>query len=53
MGLSEAVNELARKGMGARPVKRRFRQRTARLGISIDVSNVAEALDVLEDVENR
>ena len=48
VGLSEAVNELARAGMAAPPERRGFRQRTADLGIRIDVSNVAEALDTLD-----
>lgn len=48
VGLSEAVNELARAGMAAPRKRRAFRQRTAELGIHIDVSNVAEALDILD-----
>jgi Arc/MetJ family transcription regulator len=49
VGLGEAVNRLARAGLRAghpRPVS--FRQRTANLGLQIDVSNVAEALDLLD-----
>ena len=48
VGLSEAVNELARAGMTAPRKRRVFRQRSSELGIRIDVSNVAEALDVLD-----
>lgn len=48
LGLSEAVNELARAGMTTPRKRRVFRQRSAELGIRIDVSNVAEALDVLD-----
>ena len=48
VGLSEAVNELIRAGMSAPRKRRAFRQRTADLGLRIDVSNVAEALDVLD-----
>jgi hypothetical protein len=48
IGMSEAVNELARAGMAAPQKRRVFRQRSAELGIRIDVSNVAEALDVLD-----
>lgn len=48
MGLSEAVNQLARAGMTPRPRAPRFRQRSARLGLRIDVGNVAEALEVLD-----
>lgn len=48
IGLSEAVNRLVRRGLAAREVTPAFRQRTRPLGIKIDVSNVGEALDVLE-----
>jgi metal-responsive CopG/Arc/MetJ family transcriptional regulator len=49
VGLSEAINELIRAGMASAPRRRRpFRQRSADLGLRIDVSNVAEALDVLD-----
>ena len=48
IGLSEAVNELARAGLRARPEQRQFRQRTRALGLRVDVSNVAEALDLLD-----
>jgi Arc/MetJ family transcription regulator len=47
--LSEAVNELARAGLRARPQSRPFRQRTRPVKMRIDVSNVAEALDQLDD----
>jgi hypothetical protein len=54
VGVSEAVNELIRAGLlPRRQPDRRFVQRTQRLGIQIDVSNVAEALEVLEGVEAR
>lgn len=46
LGLSEAVNELARAGLAsAAPRRQRFKQRTADLGLRIDVTNVAEALE--------
>ena len=48
VGVSEAVNELARAGMAAPRRRRSFRQRSSELGIRIDVSNVAEAMDVLD-----
>ena len=51
MGASEAVNELIRRGMHPRPPVDPFRQRVHRLGLRIDVSNVAEALELLEGVE--
>lgn len=52
-GVSEAVNELVRRGLLPRTEPRRFTQRTASLGLRIDVSNVAEALDVLEGPASR
>ena len=51
IGLSEAVNELARAGLSARPEQREFRQRTRPLGLAIDVSNVAEVLELIGDDE--
>lgn len=51
LGLSEAVNELARRGIARRPARRPFRQRTASLGLRIDVSNIAEALETLDGPE--
>ncbi len=53
MGLSEAVNELIRVGLAAPPRRRAFRQRTAHLGLRIDVSNVADALEHLEGPQAR
>lgn len=53
LGLSAAVNQLARAGMRATPRRRTFRQRTARLGLRIDVSNVAEVLDALDQPPGR
>jgi Arc/MetJ family transcription regulator len=49
LGLSEAVNDLIRAGLATVPPARRvFHQRSSDLGLRIDVSNVAEALDVLD-----
>lgn len=53
LGVSEAVNELVRRGLLPRRTGRRFRQRTARLGIHVDVSNVADALDALDGPTSR
>ncbi|MHB8719655.1 MAG: ribbon-helix-helix protein, CopG family [Candidatus Dormibacteria bacterium] len=53
VGLSEAINELVRRGLRRRPPRRRFIQRTAELGEMIDVSNVAEALEQLEGARRR
>jgi Arc/MetJ family transcription regulator len=48
IGLSDAVNELIRAGLVAPPQKETFRQRTADLGLRIDVSSVADALEQLD-----
>lgn len=53
LGVSEAVNELIRRGLLPRAETKTFRQRTRRLGLKIDVSNVAAALDDLEGIEAR
>jgi len=53
IGLSEAVNELIRRALtGGRP-RRAFRQRTARIGLRIDVTNIAEALEQLDGPSAR
>lgn len=49
IGLSEAINELIRAGLASkRPHRKRFQQRTRRLGVKIDVTNIGEALEVLD-----
>lgn len=48
IGLSDAVNELIRAGLVAPAPRMTFRQRTADLGLRIDVSNVADALERLD-----
>lgn len=52
-GVSEAVNELVRRGLMPRSPKKRFEQPTHPMGLKIDVSNVAEALDLLEGPDGR
>ena len=53
LGVSQAVNELIRRGLLPRPDPGPFRQRTRPLGLRIDVSNVAVALEDLEGVAAR
>lgn len=53
VGVSEAVNEMIRRGLLPRNRPDRFTQRTHPVGIKIDVSNVADALEVLEGVDGR
>ncbi len=53
IGVSEAVNLLARQGAAARRAATRdrvpFRQRTASIGLRVDVTNIGEVLDVLDE----
>lgn len=54
MGLSQALNELARRGLVAekhRPPP--FKQKTYPLGIRIDVTNVERALELLDGPMHR
>lgn len=54
MGVSEAVNELARRGMRPQPPRGEpFEQRTSPMGARIDVANVAEALEALDGAPAR
>ena len=54
MGVSEAVNQLIRKGLMVEDSRRpHFEQRTYQLGLKIDVTNVSEALDIIEGPDYR
>lgn len=53
LGLSAAVNELIRTGLRARPARKRFRQESRPMGPLIDVTDVAEAIEILEGPANR
>lgn len=48
LGVSAAVNRLVRDGLLRPPASTRFEQRTSPMGARIDVTNVAEALDLLD-----
>lgn len=48
IGLSEAVNELIRAGLSAPQQHKEFHQRSADLRLRIDVTDVGEALDILD-----
>jgi len=47
-GVSEAINELIRRGLRPSPASEPFVQQTYKLGAMIDVSNVADAIETLE-----
>ncbi len=51
IGLGEAVNELARAGLAREPKSTRFRQRTASVGLRIDVTDVADTLELLDQYD--
>lgn len=53
IGLSQAVNELARLGMQRGKAPRPFQQRTEHLGLRVEVSNVAEALELLDEMDRE
>ncbi len=52
-GVSAVVNDLVRRALATsdRP-STAFRQRTAPLGLRIDVGNVAEALELLDEADH-
>ena len=53
IGPSEALNRLARAGLSVPTKRQRFRQRTVDAGLLIDVSNVAEAIEIVEGPDHR
>lgn len=53
IGVSEAVNELVRRGLADDPPRRPFRQRTRRIGLRVDIANVAEAIETLDGPAGR
>ncbi len=48
IGLSQAINELVRAGLTVKWPRTPFHQPSQRIGLRIDVTNVAEALELLE-----
>jgi hypothetical protein len=48
VGVSEAINDLARAGLTVRRPRQPFRQRSSPIALRIDVTNVAEALELLD-----
>ncbi|WP_125078953.1 CopG family transcriptional regulator [Mycobacterium sp. P7213] len=51
LGISEALNLLARRGIAASASApgSRYRHRSAPIGLKVDVTNVAQVLDLLDD----
>ena len=53
LGLSEALNELVRSGLRQRPARKRFKQRSQPLGLQVDVTDIADAIELLESSAAR
>jgi len=53
VGVSAAVNQLVRKGLTAKPARKRYVQKTSSMGAGIDVTNVGEVLELLEGPSYR
>ncbi|MGC0272078.1 CopG family transcriptional regulator [Pseudactinotalea sp. Z1739] len=53
IGLGEAVNELARLGLARTEKTAPFQQRTASVGLKIDVTDVAGALELLDQADDE
>lgn len=51
MGLSKALNLLARRGMTKQASLEtvKYQHRTSRIGLKADVTNIADVLDLLDD----
>lgn len=54
LGISEAINVLARRGMAAAgPRRGRVRVKPTDLGMRMDATNVADVLEVLDSSDDR
>lgn len=53
IGLGEAVNILARAGLARKGKTTPFRQRTAIVGLTVDVTDVAETLELLDQYDSQ
>jgi hypothetical protein len=49
IGLSEAVNELARAGLTSRKVDYVYESPTRELGMRVDLTNIGDVLDLLDE----
>lgn len=49
IGLGEAVNELARAGLSHKKQATRFEQRTADVGLKVDVTDIADTTGIATD----
>jgi hypothetical protein len=53
IGVSAAVNELARAGISRPRESKPFKQRAYDMGLRLDVSNIADALETLDGPAGR
>ena len=53
IGISEAVNVLIRGSLGESASRGAFVQRSQAMGLRVDVSNIAEALEELDGLASR
>lgn len=53
MGVSEAVNELIRTGMRPSQPRKAYRPHRRSVGLRLDVTNVAEAVELIDVPERR
>lgn len=53
VGVSDALNELARAGLMVKSPRAKFKQRSTNLSLTIDVTNVAEAIEQLDGPAQR
>jgi hypothetical protein len=51
IGLGAAVNELARAGLAQKRKPAHFQQRTAAVGLKVDVTNIADTLELLDQYD--
>ncbi|WP_026926050.1 hypothetical protein [Granulicoccus phenolivorans] len=51
IGLGEAVNELARAGLVQQKQTTPFQQRTANVGLKLEVTDVADTLELLDQYD--
>jgi hypothetical protein len=49
LGPSEALNTLARRGMARHQGRADYQHTTAALGLTVDVANVGDVLELLDD----
>lgn len=49
IGLSEALNRLAKQGLAAKSSSERYVHRPVSLGVRVDITNIGDVLDLLDD----